>query len=102
MSEVEKPAEGHVFNKDDEIYVIDENGVDMWKAKIKKVNKKSVIVTFEDLDEEDEKFKDTSNFIERTEENNKIYEEQSKKREELAKEEEEENIKEKNVKKKKL
>ena len=101
MSEIEKPAEGHVFNKDDEIYVIDENGVDLWKAKIKKVNKKSVIVTFEDLDEEDEKFKDTTNFIERTEENNKIYEEQSKKREELAKEEEEENIKEKNVKKKK-
>lgn len=106
MCEFTKPSENHVFSNDDEIYVIDKNGVDLWKAKIKKVNKKSFVVSFDDIDEDERRYKDASNFIERNENNNKIYEEQVKKRKEIEeemkrKEEEEEKENEERKKEKK-
>ncbi|KAH0791428.1 39 kDa initiator binding protein [Histomonas meleagridis] len=86
----------HQFQRGDDIYFIDRNKTDLWKAKIKKCNEKYYAIHFEDVDKVDKKVKGTERLLERTEKNNQIYEAQLKQREELEKsmkekEEEEEN-----------
>jgi hypothetical protein len=74
----ERTPNSPVFSPNNEIYVIDENKVDLWRAKIKKVFKKGYLVHFEDTDQADAKFPHASRLLAKTDTNNGIYQEQAR------------------------
>ncbi|KAH0794367.1 39 kDa initiator binding protein [Histomonas meleagridis] len=82
----ELPPADHQFTEGEDIYLIDKNQIDLWKAKIKKITKVNHIIKIEDSDEGEKRLKTTERLLERTEKNNQIYETQLKQRQELEKE----------------
>jgi hypothetical protein len=68
--------EDHVFNVGDQIYVIDDNKVDLLEARIKKRYTRGYLVRFVNDEEEDTKFKDNRRLLLRNEINNGIFEAQ--------------------------
>lgn len=86
----ERPEPDYEFSKGEEIYVIDKNKVDIWKAIIKKISPDKISVHYE-ASEEDKKYPHTTRFLLRTEHNNEIFEKQEEIRSKsIAKDEEEE------------
>ncbi|OHT04057.1 hypothetical protein TRFO_28491 [Tritrichomonas foetus] len=83
----EYPTEDHQFEVSDEVYLIDNNKVDIFKAKIAEVAKKGFVVTLsEPGDNSTKKVLTPKRLLLPTPTNNAIYEEQAKKRENKEKE----------------
>lgn len=76
----EATDENHEFHIGDEVYLIDNNKVDIFKAKIDKVNKKSFMVSFLDHNDEPKKVLSPKRLLLATPTNNAIYEEQEQNR----------------------
>ena len=77
--EFEHPDKNYEFTKGEEIYVIDKNKVDIWKAVIRRIGSNGFGVHYESS-QEDKKYPTAQRFLLRTEKNNAIFEEQDEER----------------------
>lgn len=88
----ERPKDDYEFSKGEEIYIIDKNKIDLWKAIIKKVSPDKVSVHYE-ASEEDKKYSTTKRFLLRTDHNNEIFNQQEEIRAKSVAEDKEEKMK---------
>jgi hypothetical protein len=68
----ERPPDDYVFSAAEAVYVIDENGFDLWPGRIKKALKRGFTIAFDD-DRADEKLKDASRILLKSEANNSVF-----------------------------
>ena len=93
-------VKNHKFEKDEKIYVIDENGYDIYEAIIKDINENNYSIHYPDYPQDDKIFDNIKNFLVITPKNEKIFKKQDQIRLEIENqkvEEEEEDVKEKKV-----
>lgn len=65
--------EGYVFKEEENIYVIDPNGFDIWEAQISKIVADNYAVHYPQYPEDDEEINGTDRLLPQTEKNKDIY-----------------------------
>ena len=65
--------EGYVFKEEENVYVIDPNGFDIWEAQISKIVADNYAVHYPDYPEDDEELNGTDRLLAATEKNKDIY-----------------------------
>lgn len=89
-------VENHQFQKDEEVYMIDPNGLDLWEGIIEKVEGNKYSIHYPEFPTDDEDVEGTDRVLVRTDKNKEIYNNQEK-----IRAEKEEEIKKAESKKKK-
>ncbi|KAK8888034.1 hypothetical protein M9Y10_039094 [Tritrichomonas musculus] len=89
-------VENHQFQKDEEVYMIDPNGLDLWEGIIEKAEGNKYSIHYPEFPTDDEDVEGTDRVLVRTDKNKEIYNNQEK-----IRAEKEEEIKKAESKKKK-